>query len=224
MIIILLIIGLACALLAMYWLTDKFRVRRRLKVNFEGPGIGEALNVKGANMNWSTVKVTFSTTQPDGMLYLNYGPILKGVGSGGGDIDPYIIIYLRQGYLYTYINAETFVDEKLSEQPMSDGQKHTVELSIDTSNAKATTKVDKEENLTHLFRSGNEALGTQVLIGYINNKVRTLYGAEDYFFKPFKGCFYLFELYGEGNLLLRLENLIFGGQVKKIYYNEQKST
>jgi hypothetical protein len=209
----------------MYLLTDKFQVERKLKVNFKGPGIGEAAEVKGANMNWSTVKVTFSTTQPDGMLYLNYGPILKGAGPGGGNVDPYVVIYLRQGYLYTYVNSDTFVDEKLSDLPMSDGNKHTVELSVDTSNSKVVTKVDMETPLTHLFRSGNEPLGTQVLIGHINNKVRSLDGSEAYFFEPFKGCFYLFELYGEkGKLLLSLESLIYGGQVKKTFYNVQKPT
>ena len=224
MIVLLSLIGLACALLAMYLLTDKFQVKRKLKVEFQGTGIGEAAEVKGASMNWSTVKVTFSTTQPDGMLYLNYGPILKGVGPGGGDIDPYVIIYLRQGYLYTYVNSDTFVDKKLSDLLMTDGNKHTVKLSIDTSNSNVITKVDMETPLTHLFRSGNEPLGTQVLIGYVNDKVRSLDGSQSYFFKPFKGCFYLFELYGEGNLLLSLESLIYGGHVKKTFYNVQKLT
>lgn len=221
---ILSIIGLACALFAIYLLTDKLQVGKRLKVNFKGPGIGEALNVKGSSMNWSTVKVTFSTTQPDGMLYLNYGSILKGEGPEGSDIDPYIILYLRQGYLYTFVNSDTFVDQKLSDQPMSDGQKHTVELSVNNSDAQVITRVDKEETLKHLIQSGNEALGTQVLIGSKTKKVRPLDGALDYFFKPFKGCFYLFELYGKDNLLLNLENLTYGGQIEKIFYNEQKST
>ncbi len=216
----LIIIGLACALITIYLLSDLFKSIRRLKVDFQGPGLGEALNVKGSNMNWSTVKITFSTTQPNGMLYLNYGPIVKGVGPGGGDIDPYLVIYLREGYLYTNVNSETFVDEQLSDQPLADGKKHTVELSIDTSNSRVTTKVDKEDALTHLFQSGNEPLGTQVLIGFVNKNVRSLYGAEDYYFKPFKGCFYQFELYGQDKLLLDLENLVYGGQVKKVFYNE----
>lgn len=215
------LIGLICALLATYLLVDKFTVQRGLKVEFKGVGLGEAFNVKGSNMNWSTIKVAFSTTKPDGMIYLNYGPKLKGLGAGGSDIDPYIIIYLRQGYLYTFVNSDTFVDEKLSEQLLSDGNKHTVELSIDTTNNKVISKVDNENPLTHLLQSGDEALGTQVLVGYINNKVRGLYGAKEYFYKPFKGCFYLLELYGGNNLLLSLENLIYGGKVEKIFYNKK---
>lgn len=215
--IILSIIGLACALLAMYLMTDKVQVIRRFKANFKGPGIGEAVNVKGSNMDWSTVKVAFSTTQPDGMLYLNYGPVM------GVEVDPFIIVYLKEGFLYTFVNSETFVDEKLSDKPVADGQQHTFELSVSVSNYNVTSTVDKEDPLTHLFQSGNEPLGTQVLIGNVNNKVRPLVGSRQYFFKPFKGCFYLFELYGQGNLLLSLEDLAFGGQVEKIFYNEEKA-
>lgn len=221
--IILSIIGLACALLAMYWLTNKFQVVRRLKANFKGPGIGEAVDVKGSNMDQSTVKVTFSTTQPDGMLYLNYGPVMKGAGAGGGDLDPYIIVYLKQGYLYTFVNSDTFVDERLSDTPVADGQQHTFELSVSVSNATVTSTVDKEDPLTHLFRSGNDVLGTKVLIGNVNKKVRLLKASKTVFFKPFKGCFYLFKLYGQGNLLLSLEDLAYGGQVEKIFYNEEKA-
>lgn len=222
MIIFLSLIGLVCALFAMYLLTDRYQIIRRLKANFKGPGIGEAVDVKGSNMDQSTVKITFSTTQPDGMLYLNYGPVTKGAGAGGGDLDPYIVVYLKQGHLYTFVNSDTSVDQKLSETLVADGKQHTVELSVSVPKALVTSRVDKEDPLSHLFQTGNDVLGTQVLIGDVNKKVRPLQDSLSFFFKPFKGCFYLFELYGQGNLLLSLEDLAYGGQVEKIFYNEEK--